>query len=215
MQSIRTDERAPSSDARAGRAGHPALALARTLPREVRSNATDPLSDAGALGEWLDAQLEALGEPGPDTALRVVEFRALRETVRELLDAAVEGRSPAPDAVQRVNAVSAAAPSWVRLDASDPDRPAVRRATVSGSRTSQILAAIASSAIELVGGADRERLRRCPAPSCGRPFLTERRGTIWCSPACGNRARVARHHARRRGAMASTGPPDGRVRERA
>lgn len=139
-----------------------------------------------------------LGEPGSDTALRVAEFRALREAVLEVLRAASAGEGPPAQALERVNDASAAAPTWLVLDAADPRRPEVRVRAAGSSRTVEILAAIARSTIELAGGPDRERLRRCPAPRCGRYFLASRRGTVWCSPACGNRARVARHVARRR-----------------
>jgi predicted RNA-binding Zn ribbon-like protein len=57
--------------------------------------------------------------------------------------------------------------------------------------------AIARSAIEL---ADRKRdgLQVCGAPSCGMLFLRDHPRQTWCSKACGNRARVARHAARQR-----------------
>jgi predicted RNA-binding Zn ribbon-like protein len=43
-----------------------------------------------------------------------------------------------------------------------------------------------------VGGPRRDRLRQCGAPGCGRWFLASRPRQRWCSPACGNRARLAR-----------------------
>jgi predicted RNA-binding Zn ribbon-like protein len=69
-----------------------------------------------------------------------------------------------------------------------------------------LLAEIARSAISLVGTERRERLRRCPA--CSRFFLTTRSDRLWCSVACGNRTRVARHHARHRSSPVKT-----RIRE--
>lgn len=177
-----------------------ALDLASTLsPAE---GGPDRLAGAGELARWLEERRDLLGEPEADSALRVAEFRALREAVVELFGAAIEGRACAPDAVRRVNELSAAAPTWLQLNTDDPRRPVIRRSTAAAGRTSQILAAIASSTIEVVGGEDRERLRRCPAPGCGRFFLAGRRAAIWCSASCGNRARVARHHARRRAALA-------------
>src|SRR3954447_9124809 len=41
------------------------------------------------------------------------------------------------------------------------------------------------------------RIGFCDAPSCGLFFERTRRNQRWCSPECGNRARVARHAARR------------------
>jgi predicted RNA-binding Zn ribbon-like protein len=50
----------------------------------------------------------------------------------------------------------------------------------------------------LLAGPDASRIRACQAPGCVLFFLAERRRRDWCSPACGNRARVARHYRRQR-----------------
>jgi hypothetical protein len=67
------------------------------------------------------------------------------------------------------------------------------------------LADIATSAIGLAGGPERDRLRRCQAPGCGRWFLASRPRQTWCSPSCDNRARLARFQQRRRAAQPPTG----------
>ena len=188
----------PSSRAEPRIAASPAIALAATVGLGRSGQTVDELDGPGALGRWLVDRRADLGDEGPDTALRVAEFRSLRDAVDELLAAVVDGRPLPLAAVAGVNETAASAPLSIRLDVSDPGRPAVREAVAAGSRTAAILAAIARSVIELVGGPDRERLHRCDAPRCGRFFLGERRGVRWCSAACGNRARVARHHARRR-----------------
>ena len=90
-----------------------------------------------------------------------------------------------------VNRASAAAPRYVQLGPSG-----VVEATAATERTDEILAAIAASAVELLGGPDRNRIRRCHAPRCGMFFVPGRERQEWCSPMCGNRARVARHYAR-------------------
>jgi predicted RNA-binding Zn ribbon-like protein len=61
-----------------------------------------------------------------------------------------------------------------------------------------VIGAVARSAIELLSGRDRDRLRVCAAHGCERLFLARGRRQQWCSPACGNRVRVARHANRRR-----------------
>src|SRR5919109_564196 len=58
-------------------------------------------------------------------------------------------------------------------------------------------AAVARSAIELASRGE-DRLSVCGAPSCGMLYLREHPRQVWCSKACGNRARVARHAARQR-----------------
>jgi predicted RNA-binding Zn ribbon-like protein len=90
-----------------------------------------------------------------------------------------------------VNEASAAAPRVVQL------RDGAVVESRLGSPEDAILGAIAASAVELLGGPDRELVRVCDAPSCGLFFLAARERQQWCTPSCGNRARVARHYARR------------------
>jgi predicted RNA-binding Zn ribbon-like protein len=65
-----------------------------------------------------------------------------------------------------------------------------------------LTAALARAAIAFLASPERQRLRACHAPRCVRYFLKEHPRQEWCKPACGNRARVARHHERHK---ASTG----------
>jgi predicted RNA-binding Zn ribbon-like protein len=176
----------------------PSLALAGTVTGGGGGALVEALDGPGALARWLAVHHEVVGEAGPDAPLRVIEFRTLRDAVRALLAASVEGCPLPPGAVALVNGLSSSAPVRVQLDVTDPGRPIARTSASPGNPTVAILAGIARSAIELVGGPDRDRLRRCEAPRCGRFFLQERGGQRWCGPACGNRARVARYHERRR-----------------
>jgi len=160
-----------------------ALELAATL-----EDGRDRLSGPRDLERWLEAR----GIEGPGLALRLADFRDLRAAVRSLLLAAIEARPLPPDAVEALNAASAAAPTHPALAF---DRVEI---VETGPVAARVFAAIARSAIETIGGPDRDRLRSCPAPGCGRLFLATRRGRTWCSPACGNRVRVARHHERHR-----------------
>ncbi|MEU6441923.1 CGNR zinc finger domain-containing protein [Streptomyces sp. NPDC047046] len=57
---------------------------------------------------------------------------------------------------------------------------------------------------------ERERLRRCEAPDCGRAFvdLSRNRSRRYCdSRTCGNRLHVAAYRARRREATVNEGAP--------
>lgn len=169
-----------------------ALSLADTL-----TLAGDRLSTAAQLARWLEERRGTLGYPGEDTALRLREFRALREAVRELLAASVVGRPLPLSAVAPVNAASAAVPLTLELVPGEDSNSAVEATPGHAGGTVVILASIARSAIELIGGEAGRRLGVCPASRCGRFFLTTRAGQRWCSEACGNRERVARHRARR------------------
>jgi predicted RNA-binding Zn ribbon-like protein len=175
-----------------GRIGRgPALDLANTVVAGPAGEA-DLLDSPGRLGAWLRGEAPWLGDAPPEVALRLADFRSLRGAIRVLLSSTVAGGRLPEEAVRAANAASAAVPRSPALDTADPRRPVVVDAVAGGSRTSEILASIARSAIEVVGGPERARLRVCAEPACGAFFLARAR-QVWCSDACGNRARVARH----------------------
>ena len=58
------------------------------------------------------------------------------------------------------------------------------------------LARVAGQAAGLLGGADAARLRACYAPGCVLYFIKTHPRREWCSVACGNRVRAARHYQR-------------------
>jgi predicted RNA-binding Zn ribbon-like protein len=167
--------------------GDSALELSGTL-----AGGRDLLGGPRDLERWLARR--GIEEPG--LALRLADFRDLRSAVRSLIAAALEARPLPPDAVEALNAASAAAPAHPRLE--HRDGATLLIAVETAPAAARIFAGIARSAMELVGGPDRERLRSCPAPRCGRYFLAARPRQRWCSAACGNRVRVARHHERLR-----------------
>lgn len=178
----------------------PAIDLANTLVARGSDAWIDLLETSADLEEWLRREHAWIGEPGEGTALRLADFRELRNAIRDLFLSATRGHPLPAGATRRVNAVSAASTRWPELDVRDPDGPRAVQAGAAGSRTAAIMATIARSAIELLGGPDRARLRVCGAPRCGSFHLSSRRGQVWCTPSCGNRARVARHQARAGGA---------------
>jgi predicted RNA-binding Zn ribbon-like protein len=167
-----------------GLTGELAVDLANTLRPARDGSVLDPLTDQDARARWLR------GTGGPD-AIGPSQLVALRGHVRALLDAAVARRTLPPAAVTAVNQAGAAAPGFAQLEAGEL---VVR---YHASPADAFLADIATSAIGLVGP-ERDRLRRCEAPGCGRWFLASRPRQTWCSPGCGNRARLARFHQRRR-----------------
>ena len=105
----------------------------------------------------------------------------LRDAIRELFDAAASGAAPPEGAVELVNGLAAA--PRLRWGARGP-------ALVPEEPTGQA----ARTAVELVAGG---RVHRCGNPRCVHFFVAGRRRD-YCSDACANRARVARHAARRR-----------------
>jgi predicted RNA-binding Zn ribbon-like protein len=174
-----------------------ALDLANTL-MVVRPGATlDLLETSDQLARWLEAERPRLDD-GQIAARDLGTIRVLRDAIHRLFTATVEA-APLPDSeVALLNTASAAVSHYLELDAGGQREPAMVERDSSADPLARVLGRIARSAIELLAGPDRARLRICHAPSCGMFFLAARRGQAWCSPACGNRARVARHYARRR-----------------
>lgn len=143
------------------------------------------------------------------TAVRALFARAVAPGPPSAADA---GRLPDADAaLERLNAVSARVPVAPRLSWPAEGRPVARYAVPGDpGLDDRLAAALARAAIAFLSGPDPARLRACPAPRCVLYFVQTHARQEWCRPSCGNRARVARHHARRRDAVTgATGPePD-------
>lgn len=60
-----------------------------------------------------------------------------------------------------------------------------------------LLGVLASAVVDLLAREDRANIAVCRAPGCGQVFHQSRPNQRWCSPGCGNRARVDRHRHRR------------------
>ncbi|MFC5729282.1 MULTISPECIES: CGNR zinc finger domain-containing protein [Nocardioides] len=137
-----------------------------------------------------------------DTAARL---RELRNAVRRL--AAVQTADPreraasatkdVDQALEVVNAAAASAPHWSHMTwrrNNAPDREVHTQAALG----STIPAVIAEQVIDLLTSDVRDGLRACLAPGCVLYFVRQHPRREWCSTACGNRARAARHYARHR-----------------
>src|SRR5919108_994269 len=169
----------------------PAVDLSNTVIA-TPAGPRDLLESEEELAGWIAAERGRIA--GVEAASgRLEEVRDLRASVRELLYARARGGPPPEEARLRMNAISASAPIRTALtsDGRVVEEPAA------GDSYARFEAAVARSAIELASrGEDRPSV--CGAPSCGMLYLREHPRQVWCSKACGNRARVARHAARQR-----------------
>jgi predicted RNA-binding Zn ribbon-like protein len=158
-----------------------AIELANTI-RAARGRPVDGLGSPAEMRAWL----RGLGITPPRGA-RLDELRALRADVRELLD----GR-PAAATIARLNGHAARVPTYpvLRWPA------AIEERSPNADRWAQLLARFARSAIELAAG--DAPVRSCGAPGCVLYFVQDHPRREWCSDACGNRVRAARHYARHR-----------------
>jgi predicted RNA-binding Zn ribbon-like protein len=157
------------------------------------SGAVDLMATDEELDTWIQAETARF--PIAEVARgHLPEVRALREDVRALLFATVEGR-PLPNAPRvSINRMSSRSPRFPALN--DDGVTTIRDLSRDG--FIEFCGTVARSAIEILGGDGRSQLGICGAPSCGMFFLATNSRQTWCSSACGNRARVARHAARSR-----------------
>ena len=185
-----------------------ALELANTFSLR-RGRAIDELATPRGLAAWLAARRDRLGGPrtGEPSANDV---RALRELLQTVLAAAASGRRPPEACVGRLNRLSRGASQHLELSWPPRGEPLVRVRARSRTPGATALAAIARSAIELLGSPARQRLRRCAGPRCVLFFLVSDPRQTWCSDACGNRARMARYQAARRAGLATRRGASGR-----
>jgi predicted RNA-binding Zn ribbon-like protein len=191
-----------------GESARPALALVNTR-HNVAGAPLDELATPAGLGAWLAGQGLVPDAHVNDAALTAV--RELRDAVRELLQARIDGRAPDQGAVETVNAAAAAAPMARRLTWADPGAPREERQYLGAGGVPLACARLAADAIDLVTGPGHVDLMACPAPGCVRLLLRDHPRRRWCSTRCGDRVRASRYyHRHREGAR----PPSGHFVQR-
>lgn len=198
--------------------------LGEPLPVELmntiwadREGAHDALGDPSETTAWLhavsrldlpiDGSLDTL-DAGEINRLGL-RLRILRDALRRLGAEATGDPRPAAasatrqleDAVAAVNEAAGAVPRWSALVWSTDEAPS-RLALANGQAADAAVSAIAEEAIGLFSQDERLRLRACLAPGCVLYFIKDHPRREWCSPACGNRARAARHYQRHRSSTA-------------
>jgi predicted RNA-binding Zn ribbon-like protein len=161
-----------------------------------RGQAIDGLAEADGFKAWLTGIEKRLPPGGSGEGPALEELKELRAAVRRALRAVVDGRSPPREAIETLNRASARAPRspaarWRRGAAPRPE-PLIH----TGDRADVVIAALAVDAIDLITGPRRDEIRACGAPGCVLLFLKDHPRREWCSNACGNRARQARHYER-------------------
>ncbi|HEX4061254.1 MAG TPA: ABATE domain-containing protein [Streptosporangiaceae bacterium] len=151
----------------------------------------------------VDAWLDAVGVERAGARATNAEFtkaRGLRDAVRRLAafvtadpSQAAAAASALGDALGQVNAIAAEAPApalTLRGGHLEQGTQAHVSPVTAG------LARVAEDSIGLLGGDGAARLRACRAPGCVLYFVKTHPRREWCSVACGNRVRAARHYQR-------------------
>ncbi|HEX6454365.1 MAG TPA: ABATE domain-containing protein [Trebonia sp.] len=158
----------------------------------------DDLAAAADVDAWLDAiGLDRHGDRATDAELAAA--RRLRDAVRRLAAQVTADDRPAAQSATRdigaalrdLNQAAAHLPvPQLTLDGGMP-----RETAASGSTAvTAALARVARESITLLGGPGAAELRACHAPGCVLYFTKTHPRREWCSIACGNRARAARHY---------------------
>jgi predicted RNA-binding Zn ribbon-like protein len=178
------------------------LELANTT-YAVRGQLQDGLQTPMQLRAWLSRVRSRLATPLADPDLRTVDHaqltmaRDLRDCIRALAGTTVDDLRPDAALVDRLNRHARAAPQWRELRW-DGDHPHTQRCSEAPAVTTAICE-IAQAAVELFASSQRADIRQCGAPGCVLYFLRDHPRREWCSVACGNRVRAARHYQRSKG----------------
>ncbi|WP_307868650.1 CGNR zinc finger domain-containing protein [Umezawaea beigongshangensis] len=167
-----------------------ALALVSTIHHDV-----DDLATPADFATWVRAHSSVRDAGDADAQRRVI---ALRDAVRSLFARAVGPDGPdVSDAVRVLNEAAGGVARTAQLTWTRHGRPEVTHHE-SGTPADRLVAELARASIDFLAGPRRERLRACPAPRCVRYFVREHPRQQWCTPECGNRARVSRYYQRQR-----------------
>ena len=179
-----------------GEEEHPSLALANSAVTLPGGHTIDLLAAPEQANRWLTQR----GLAPVDAGMRdmcAAQLRSMREQIRSLLAARVDGVPALPAAVAAVNdamtRVSTA--PLLQWDAQcGPYRAAPHPTTAI---VDHALATLAADAADLLTGPDAGILAACGSAPCDRFLLRTHGRRHWCSTRCGDRVRAARAYARR------------------
>jgi len=176
---------------------HPATDLCNTEP-VIDGDRVELLADFDAVMSWANlagvaSRADAFDVSDREAARTLSFVRRFRASLRAVLDPTVAE----PGAVHELNEVLREAPGVLHAEA-PPGRTGVSlRATAPGE---QLRLDIAAATVDIFRH-DPNRIGRCAGPTCVLLFLDVSKSgrRRWCDMAvCGNRAKVAAHHARAR-----------------
>ncbi len=172
-----------------------ALAFANSAVALPGGHFMDFLGTPEAANRWLTEHGLAPADAGV-REMCAAQLRSLREHLRSLLAARVEGLPALPSALAAVNDALSKAPTAALLYWDERNGPYRAAPCPTDQILGRALAALAANAADLLTGPDADRLTTCGSAPCNRYLLRHGR-RHWCSTRCGDRARAARAYARR------------------
>ena len=159
----------------------------------------DRLQTAADATRWLaDRGLIHAGAAAPHEAAALERIRSVREALREVAHAVAEHRGADAAAIAEVNRAIQAR-ERVELVA-ESDGVSVGHSHV-GDPLDDALARLADPLVHEISTGNADRVRICANDTCQWVFFDESRAARrrWCDMAtCGNRAKAARHRARKK-----------------
>lgn len=164
-----------------------------------RGKPVERLPDGAALRVWLDEH-ELCGARSPIAAAdrALPAFRRLRTVVNDVTERLASGRQPSRTQVQALNEFLREGMHYHELRPS-PDGSQYTMGHA-GDDFAQARASIAGSLAHYIADHDVHRVRICANDGCRWRFIDRSPAgrRVWCDMrTCGNRAKVARHRARR------------------
>ncbi|QLY31820.1 ABATE domain-containing protein [Nocardia huaxiensis] len=173
-----------------------ALRFASTI-RATRAGLTDALATRESAQTWLHTHT---GRTVTLDEADHAELIRLRQSVRALFAKTVAPHPPSradanalppfPEALDTVNRATAPVLRRLRWD----ETPSELRTPTAVDEMRALRAELADAAVDFFAGPELAQVRVCPAPRCVLYFLKRHPRQEWCSTACGNRARAARHY---------------------
>ena len=171
---------------------HLALDFANTT-QEQGGTMVDLIPTLPEFDAWRSAMGDRLPEVGEVTTSQLDDLRSLRDSALALMHAALGGHGlPEPDLAAVNEAVQSTSTFQLLVRARKADAVAGHH-----EGTEALRGVLAAAVVDLLAREDLANLAVCHAPGCGQFFHRARPNQRWCSPGCGNRARVDRHRHRR------------------
>ncbi|MCK0093471.1 hypothetical protein HCA61_21480 [Rhodococcus sp. HNM0563] len=163
-----------------------------------RGHRVDALTTTDQLTAWVAAHANQLSRELPPALAEQActprtheQFLSLREALRSCLQSVTDDSVPSSDSFKAINEFSRYSAS--RLEISPGNPVVVTRHWEVDDPWLIALGEVASDACSLLMPDRIGSVRACPAPGCILFFVKSHPRREWCSPVCGNRARVARH----------------------
>lgn len=170
-----------------------------------RETALEFLGSVEELRGWLQNAEEISGRPlcDPehtwDTAYGERMLSAaltLRSALREMVQSVIDHQPLPASALETVNAILRANPTYMRLES---HAEGFRKTVAADPPAEKWLAAIAEDAVELLCNADLALLKQCEYPTCIRVFYdtTKNHKRRWCVEKCGSHSKAAAYYRRK------------------